>query len=260
MIQAREPGQLIILTPEDYIALSPQDFGMLEGVSATEIIGPFAPIKGVGPLIMVHDGVLEPHLGLGHHPHRYNERLFYILEGAFSHDDALNQITGEVPKGGLARFTEGKRGMVHQEWNNTDGPARAFILVYETDPIPEAASFAVLADEAALCYEAAPGVTAKELVGPRVQFPVHGDIRLYTDNRFKADGQLELEVGPDEGILLVPLEGEAEVDGQPLSPPNVAIGAPGLGQRTLPLHATRDSRLLIVVFGPGKDNLRTNRA
>jgi hypothetical protein len=60
MIQASEPGQLIILTPEDYIALSPQDFGMPEGVSATEIIGPFAPIKGVGPLIMAHDGVLEP--------------------------------------------------------------------------------------------------------------------------------------------------------------------------------------------------------
>jgi redox-sensitive bicupin YhaK (pirin superfamily) len=258
MLEAREPGQLIIITSEDYIALSPHDFGMPEGVSATEIIGPFAPIKGVGPLIMVHDGILEPHLGLGHHPHRHNERLFYILEGAFSHDDALNQITGEVPKGGLARFTEGQRGMIHQEWNNTDVPARAFILVYQTDPIPETASFSVLADEDAPRYEAAPGVTAKELVGPRVQFPVHGDIRLYTDNHFKADGQLELEVGPDEGVLLAPLEGEVEVDGQPLSPPNVAIGAPGPVQRTLPLHAARDSRLLILVFGPGKGNLRTD--
>jgi redox-sensitive bicupin YhaK (pirin superfamily) len=256
MIQARESG-LIILTPEDYVALRPQDFGMPEGVSATEIIGPFAPIKGVGPLIMVHDGVLEPHLGLGHHPHRYNERLFYILEGTLSHDDALNHITGEVPKGGLARFTEGKRGMVHQEWNNTDVPARAFILVYETDPIPETASFVLLAHEDAPRYEAAPGVTAKELVGPRVQFPVHGDIRLYTDNHFKADSRLELEVKPDEAILLVPLEGEVEVDGQPLSPPNVAIGAPGSVQRTLSLNASRDSRLLILVFGPGKDNLRT---
>jgi redox-sensitive bicupin YhaK (pirin superfamily) len=258
MIQARDPG-LIILTQEDYITLGPQDFGMLEGVSATEIIGPFAPIKGVGPLIMVHDGVLEPHLGLGHHPHRYNERLFYILEGAFSHDDALNQITGEVPQGGLARFTEGRRGMIHQEWNNTDVPARAFILVYETDPIPDTASFALLADEEAPRYEAGSGVTAKELVGPRVQFPLHGDIRLYTDNHFKAEGRLELEVGPDEGTLLVPLEGEVEVDGQPLSPPNVALGAPGLGQRTLPLRAARDSRLLILVFGPGKSSLQADR-
>jgi redox-sensitive bicupin YhaK (pirin superfamily) len=260
MNRARETGQLIILTPEDYIALRPQDFGMPEGVSAIEIIGPFAPIKGVGPLIMVHDGVLEPHLGLGHHPHRYNERLFYILEGAFSHDDALNHITGEVPKGGLARFTEGKRGMVHQEWNNTDVPARAFILVYQTDPIPETASFAVLTDEDAPRYQAAPGVTAKELVGPRGQFPVHGDIRLYTDNHFKADSQMELKVGPDEGTLLVTLEGEVELDGHPLSPPNVAIGAPEPVQRTLTLRAAGDSKLLILVFGPGKGDLRTDRA
>jgi redox-sensitive bicupin YhaK (pirin superfamily) len=258
MIQARD-RDLVILTPEDYVTLHPQDFGMAEGVSATEIIGPFAPIKGVGPLIMVHDGILEPHLGLGHHPHRYNERLFYILEGTFSHDDALNQITGEVPKGSLARFTEGKRGMVHQEWNNTDVPARAFILVYETDLIPDTASFALLADEEAPRYEASPGVMAKELVGPQGQFPLHGDIRLYTDNRFKTEGRLELEVGPNEGTLLVPLEGEVEVDGQHLSPPNVAIGAPGPVQRTLPLRATQDSRLLILVFGPGKSSLQADR-
>jgi redox-sensitive bicupin YhaK (pirin superfamily) len=117
----------------------------------------------------------------------------------------------------------------------------------------------LLADEEAPHYEAAPGVTAKELVGPRGQFPLHGDIRLYTDNHFRAEGQLELEVGPNEGTLLVPLEGEVEVDGHSLSPPNVALGAPDLSQRTLPLRATRDSRLLILVFGPGKSSLRADR-
>ena len=141
------------------------------GISATEIIGPFVPVKAAGPLIMVHDGLIEPHMGIGHHPHRYNERLFYILEGALSHDDSLNGITGEMPTGGLGRLTEGRRGMLHKEWNDTDVQTRAFILVYETDPIPETASFHLLADADAPRYEAAPGVTTKELVGPRANFP-----------------------------------------------------------------------------------------
>src|SRR5918999_4424490 len=134
-----------VLSPEDYTILTEEDFGS-PGVQAIEMIGSFVRVQSSGPLLAVHDSTWQPRLGVGHHPHRYNERLFYILEGAVDHDDALNHITGHMGTGDLGRLTEGVRGMYHQEWNNTDGRARAFILVYGTDPVPPRASFAALRD------------------------------------------------------------------------------------------------------------------
>ena len=95
---------------------------------------------------MIHDGYFQPGFGIGHHPHRTNERLFYILSGQVEHDDALNHIRGTMEEGDLGRLTEGVRGMYHQEWNGADQVTRAFILVYHPDthpPIP-VAEFALL--------------------------------------------------------------------------------------------------------------------
>ena len=40
--------------------------------------------------------VIDAGLGIGHHPHRFNERLFYIERGQLDHDDALNDIQGHM--------------------------------------------------------------------------------------------------------------------------------------------------------------------
>ena len=251
MIDSGKLDQLIVLSPDDYKVLGEESFGV-PGIVATETIGPFVPVQASGPVIMVHDGVIEPHMGIGHHPHRFNERLFYILEGGLSHDDAQNGITGEMPAGGLARLTEGKRGMLHKEWNDTGDRTRAFILVYETDPVPDTASFALLADGDAPRYESAPGVATKELVGPRAAFPIHGDIRLYTDNSLEKGAELDVAIGSDEGALLFPLDGGIEVDGERLLPPNSAVVPPAQSTRTPRVRATHEARLLVVVHGPGR--------
>ena len=125
----------IVLRPEDHVTLGPSDFGM-EGLTAVESIGPFTGIQASGPLITVHDSVIDAGLGIGHHPHRFNERLFYIERGQLDHDDALNDIQGHMDTGDVGQFTEGRRGMVHSEWNHGADDARAFILVYSTDPVP----------------------------------------------------------------------------------------------------------------------------
>jgi redox-sensitive bicupin YhaK (pirin superfamily) len=243
---------LVVLSPEDYATLDEDDFGV-PGLAATEIIGPFMGVHALGPLIMVHDGVFEPHHGIGHHPHRYNERLFYILEGAVDHDDALNGITGHMGTGDLGRLTEGLRGMLHKEWNNTDGRARAFILVYGTnvDPPPARASFAALRDGDAPRYEEAAGVTTKELVGLRVRFPIHGDIRLFTDSTLDPGAALEVGLNDSEGGLLFPLEGRFELDGSELAPGNAALLPPAEGGRSHRVRAREGGRLIRVVHGPG---------
>lgn len=246
----RRTADAIVLTKEDFKVLDEDDFGV-PGLVAHEWVGPFVEVQAVGPLIMVHDGIFDPRKGITHHPHRLNERLFYILEGTVDHDDALNRITGHMGTGDLGRLTEGRRGMFHQEWNHTDGRARAFILVYGTDPVPPTASFEALRDADAPRYERYPGVESKEIVGPKAELPLHGDVRLWTDDRMAPGSESALDLDEDEGGLVFPIEGTVAVDGTELRPEALAVLPPAEGARTLAISSRDGARVLRVVFGPG---------
>jgi redox-sensitive bicupin YhaK (pirin superfamily) len=246
----RTDDGMLILSENDYATLGERDFGT-PGLLARESIGPFVEVQASGPLIMVHDARVEARMGIGHHPHRLNERLFYILAGALDHDDALNGITGHMGAGDIARLTEGVTGMWHREWNDTDEETRAFILVYQTDPIPPRASFAALRDPEAPRYEEAPGVHTKELVGPRSPLEVNGDIRLYTDSTFDAESRLEMQLAPDEGGMIVPLEGTFVVRKMKAEAPQQILISPADDPRSLPIAAADGGRLLRVVHGRG---------
>jgi redox-sensitive bicupin YhaK (pirin superfamily) len=117
MASTRLETPYLLLTKDDQRVLGPADFGG-PGLIAIEAIGPFVEIKASGPLITVHDSTVEAGLGIGHHPHRYNERLFYIEQGQLDHDDAQNDIQGHMDEGDVGLFTEGQRGMLHSEWNH----------------------------------------------------------------------------------------------------------------------------------------------
>ena len=249
-MQRTEDG-LVVLSEEDYATLGERDFGT-PGLLARESIGPFVEVQASGPLIMVHDAHVEPHLGIGHHPHRLNERLFYILSGALDHDDALNGITGHMGAGDIARLTEGVTGMWHKEWNDTEEKTRAFILVYATDPIPPRASFAALRDDDAPRYEEARGVHTKELVGPRSPLEVNGDIRLYTDSTFEANARLAVELAATEGGMLVPLDGTFLVGDVKVEKPQQVLVPPEGRVRTLQVVAIEGGRLLRLVHGSGE--------
>jgi redox-sensitive bicupin YhaK (pirin superfamily) len=242
----------LILSPEEHVVLCQSDFGT-PGLTAAESIGPFVGIQASGPLITVHDSVIDAGLGIGHHPHRYNERLFYIEEGQLDHDDALNHITGHMDRGDVGQFTEGQRGMIHSEWNHGDVDARAYILVYTTDPIPAQAAFNALRDADAPRYQEAPGVNTKELVGASSALRVNGDIRLFTDSLLDQGAILTVETGPGEGGLVSVREGAARVegDGRELRPGSTMILPPSDEPRSLRLQATEPSRLIRVVHGPG---------
>jgi len=247
----------LILHPEDHVVLGESDFGMA-GLTAAEAIGPFVGIQASGPLITVHDSVIEAGLGIGHHPHRHNERLFYIEEGQLDHDDALNHITGHMDTGDVGQFTEGLHGMLHSEWNHGDVDTRAYILVYSTDPIPDRTAFNALRDADAPRYEEAAGVETKELVGSRSPLEVNGDIRLFTDSRLEPDAVLNLALGPGEGGLVSVREGRVDLEGEDegLVPGATLIAPPADDPRTLRLRAAEPTRVIRVVHGPGHGFVR----
>jgi redox-sensitive bicupin YhaK (pirin superfamily) len=246
---AVERGYLI-LAPEDHVVLGESDFGTA-GLVAIESIGPFGRVQASGPLITVHDSVVEAGLGIGHHPHRFNERLFFIEQGELDHDDALNGITGHMDRGDVGQFTEGRRGMVHSEWNHGDVDTHAFILVYTTDPIPERTAFGLLKDADAPIYEEPGGVRTKELVGPRSPLRVNGDIRLFAESHLDPGDRLDLAIAEREGGLASVRTGRVAIDGTPLDAGATVIFPPG-APRTAPLRATQPSRIVRVVHGPGQ--------
>jgi redox-sensitive bicupin YhaK (pirin superfamily) len=246
------PRPYLVLGPEDHVVLGESDFGM-PGLKAVEAIGPFVSIQASGPLITVHDSVIDAGLGIGHHPHRFNERLFYIEGGQLDHDDALNGITGHMEAGDVGQFTEGLRGMMHSEWNHGDVDTRAYILVYSTDPIPPDTAFNVLKDTDAPRYDEAPGVRTKELVGSRSPLRVNGDIRLFTDSSLDPDGVLSIEVARGEGAVASVREGRVrmEGDGAELRAGSTLVVPPAEEPQDLRLMAEEPTRIIRVVHGAG---------
>ena len=244
------PAAYIVLTGEDYRVLTEAEFGA-PGLIAIEAIGPFVDIQTSGPLVTVHDSTVEPHLGIGHHRHRYNERFFYIMSGQLDHDDSLNHIQGHMEPGDVGLFTEGKLGMLHSEWNHGDVPTHAYILVYATEPVPERASFTVLHDADAPRYKEGEGVRTKELLGAHSGLRVHGDIRLFTDSVMEDGWALAVRLSDREGGLLSIQEGQVELDDQQIRQGATIVLPPAEGERNLTVRAVGKARVLRVVHGPG---------
>jgi redox-sensitive bicupin YhaK (pirin superfamily) len=242
--------QILHLTPEDYHVIRPEDFGA-PGLQARESIGPFVDVQALGALVTVHDSTFEAHRGIGHHPHQGMERLFYILEGSVDHDDALNHITGHIGTGDLGILTEGRRGMIHSEWNNSDGRARAYILVYPTEPTPASASFAAIRDEEAPRRASAEGAHTKQVVA-RGDGRLHGDLRELGDSTLAGGSTLEIAVGADEAGLLFVVGGAVRVADvpAPVRRDHTVLVAPGAA-RTLRVEAHVDCRILHALTGPG---------
>ncbi|MDQ3938053.1 MAG: pirin family protein [Chloroflexota bacterium] len=208
-------GSLQVIPATSFYRLTEAEFGM-PGLVAIESVGPFVDVARVGPFITIHDSFLDPGLGIGHHPHRDNERLFYILEGEIRHDDALNGIQGVMGEGDLARLTEGEIGMLHEEWNGRqDLRTHAFILVYPADPPVERAAFDALRAADIVRLSEAPGVETLQLIGGGSDFEASNHaIESFADSTFSEGGALEHEMAPTAGLILYPLGGAVHLDAE----------------------------------------------
>jgi redox-sensitive bicupin YhaK (pirin superfamily) len=202
-----------LVSATSFYRLTEAEFGM-PGLVAIESVGPFVELARVGPFITIHDSFLDPGLGIGHHPHRSNERLFYILQGAINHDDALNDIQGVMNEGDLARLTEGEIGMLHKEWNGReDVRTHAFILVYPADPPVERASFGALRAADVGRIREAPGMETLQLIGGESDFAAHNrSVASFFDSFFLESTEVQIEMPPNQGLILYPLDGALQLD------------------------------------------------
>ncbi|HWH33193.1 MAG TPA: pirin family protein [Egibacteraceae bacterium] len=259
MPQATE--SCVHLPPPGHDVIGPDRFRQ-PGLVAVESIGPGMPVQRVGPVFMVHDSTFEPGCGIGHHPHRGMERLFYILEGAVAHDDAQNGITGHMGTGDLGILTEGRQGMLHSERNAAQGRTRCWILVYPCEPLVEHAAFDAIRADAMRVTEGqvAGGSRRTTHVVEPGDSRLHGDIRLFGDTTLDEGGEFEFALNADETGLLFVVDGDVAMvrahDEVVLSPTHtVAWGTADHGREVM-LRALRPARLLHVVMGPGDGLVR----
>jgi redox-sensitive bicupin YhaK (pirin superfamily) len=262
---------LTIVGSGHFFRVGEAQFGV-RGLIAIESVGPYVPVQHLGPMLMIHDGFFQPGFGIGHHPHRTNERLFYILEGQVEHDDALNHIRGTMEEGDLGRLTEGVRGMFHQEWNGAEQVTRAFILVYhpDTDPPIPVAEFGLLKADDRVPVPEGSGVETLELVGPSSSFHVnHSGLRRYLDSAMTDGFSIDLTLEPNRGLLLYPTDGRVRVqrDGEdlvldaeesvhPEGPGNLAVAWSDDAERRLRLEAVGGpARILRIEFDRGPNDL-----
>lgn len=241
----------IIIKPDDHYVLGVDEFGM-DGLLAIESVGPFVDTLAIGPLITVHDSVIYAGQGIGHHPHRYNERLFYLEKGTFDHDDMLNNVQGHIKDGGMARFTEGMRGMMHKEWNNGDEDSEIFILVARTNPVPKDMMFEILPSEKMLVREEAPGVQVKYMVGGGTPIEIYSDIHTFTDTQMNERSKITWDVPAQQGGLLSVREGEVQVDDDGLTKKWTLLLPPSEKPRTTNLSAQTKARVIRATFGWGE--------
>lgn len=245
----------LLRTPDDYHLIRPEDFGA-PGLSARESVGPFVDVQAFGTLVTVHDSRFEAHRGIGHHAHRGMERLFYILEGTVDHDDSLNEVTGHMGTGDLGILTEGYRGMLHSEWNNGDGPARAYIFVYPTEPTPPTAAFDAIRDTEAQRSWPADGVVAKHLVSRRTE-RLNGDFRALTDTAAQAGAAFSVHLDADEAGLVFVVDGAVELAAEDsdglleAGRDHTVLLPPVPHARSVKVRATDNARVLNAATGPG---------
>jgi redox-sensitive bicupin YhaK (pirin superfamily) len=268
---------LHVIPSTSFHRLTEAEFGM-PGLVAIESVGPFVDLLKLGPFITIHDSFLDPGLGIGHHPHVGNERLFYILRGEIHHDDALNGITGVMNEGDLARLTEGQRGMLHREWNGRDDVrTHAFILVYTPDVEPpiERASFAAHRAADIPRVAEANEVETLQLIGGDADFRANSSaLTSFFDSSLATGASLELPMPPDHGLLVYPLEGAIRLTGidddgaddgallrasggtYPEGPDSIAVAWSGPAGRSLELSAEGDrARVLRIGFERGGHHL-----
>lgn len=251
MTETRVTETRKVVRAADRHVIGPQDFGA-PGLTAREPIGPAGPIQHVGAVLVLHDSVIEAGLGIGHHPHRGNERLFYLLSGGLHHDDALNHYTADASAGDLAVFTEGWRGMIHAESNPAEDDARIWIIVAPTEPMPPTASVRVLASDDAGRERPGEGISVKVLVGGSSPARVHSDVRWLADVRVRDDVVFTRDLADDEAVVVQPIKGRALVMGEVLETDDLLAAGPEDPSRTLEItgHGV-PSRVLVAITGPG---------
>ena len=194
---------------------------------------------GFGNMRVFNDDRLIPGAIWPLHPHRNIEGLTYVVEGLFGHQDDVGGDFGPLPAGSVQRMTLG-RGAWHSEQNASQTEPMRFIQIW------------IMPDE----LDLEPGVEQREFTredrtgrllraissegGDAVK--VHGNASVHL-SYLPAGQAVKHEVADGPGGYLYVIEGDVEVNGEPMS---TGDGARIRDEPTLEIAGTAESELILV--------------
>jgi redox-sensitive bicupin YhaK (pirin superfamily) len=97
-----------------------EDFGWTDNFMTFSFGGYHdAKWNNFGPLRVIVENHIQPHMGFGQHPHRDVEIVTYVAAGCLTHKDSFGHSAG-VTAGEMQLISAGSRGMIHSEQNIHD--------------------------------------------------------------------------------------------------------------------------------------------
>jgi redox-sensitive bicupin YhaK (pirin superfamily) len=209
------------------------------------MVGPFIFVDQFGPAQLMPGLAMD----VRPHPHINLSTVTYLFEGAIGHRDSLG--TNKVIEPGAINLMTAGRGIVHSE--RTPQEVRA-----APSPLYGMQTWLALPDgreEIDPAFEHVPesglpliegdGVSARVLTGSlwgKTAATTQHAATIYADIKLDAGASVPIEADADERAVLL-VEGEANLDGQPLEMFALTILAPG---QPMILKASKASRLMLL--------------
>ncbi|MFB9376464.1 pirin family protein [Kineococcus gynurae] len=229
--------------------------GGVRGMSVTRWL-PHRGLPTVGPWCFLDRiGPQEVDMRVLPHPHTGLATVTWPLAGRIHHRDSLG--TDVVVRPGELNLMTAGRGVSHSEFSLGERPLQHAVQLWlatppETDDRP--ARFEQCRDLPVLDR---PGLRAHVLLGTLDD--VHSPATSPTPGALAA--QVELAPGGRADLLLAPtdehalllLDGDAELEGQPLSTDDLHVLVPGRGGAALASHA--GGRVLLIGGPPWREDL-----
>lgn len=193
-----------------------------------------------GVLRVINDDLIQPHTGFDTHPHKDMEIITYVVDGAVTHADSMENR--HTLSRGQVQYMSAGTGITHSEHNLGDDTLRLlqiWIMPDRTGHEPGYGDYQfALADRSDRWMPIASAFENKSSSAP---VRIHADVNLYA-SILSADSSLTFEVSKNRQAYLVLIEGGAEINGIRLS----GRDALEITEENITVNAAEASHLLII--------------
>lgn len=193
-----------------------------------------------GVLRVINDDLIQPHTGFDTHPHKDMEIITYVVDGAVTHADSMENR--HTLSRGQVQYMSAGTGITHSEHNLGDETLRLlqiWIMPDRTGHEPNYGDYPFVPEDRDDRWM--PVASAFENKTSDAPIRIHADVNLYA-SILSADSSLTFEVSKNRQAYLVLIEGGAEINGIHLSERD----ALEITEETITVNATETSHILII--------------
>lgn len=166
-----------------------------------------------GILRVINDDLIQSHTGFDTHPHRDMEIVTYVVDGALTHADSMENQRSLTR--GQVQYMSAGTGVTHSEHNRGDELLRLLQIWI----LPDKRGYTPNYGDFAFPWEDREGKWLQIVKGNKGQgdapIQIHADINIHVTNLTNGQ-EAEFKVSEGRQAYLVLIEGEADISGHRL--------------------------------------------